>query len=125
MPGTTSSLVALIKCLKLRVAAPGGLAAPFPLPAARRDDRTSDLMLRRHPGVSAAGEMLDREVPTRGERWSRLARGRAAGQGVLATACPERRRRKRTLFEKAAAKTSLNPDQWWGESVSRKNGGSK
>ena len=41
--------------------------------------------MRRHPGVFAAGEMLDWEAPTGGYLLQAcLATGIAAGQGVLA-----------------------------------------
>jgi predicted flavoprotein YhiN len=42
-------------------------------------------MLRRHPGVFAAGEMLDWEAPTGGYLLQGcMATGAAAGRGVLA-----------------------------------------
>jgi predicted flavoprotein YhiN len=43
------------------------------------------LMLRRHPGLFVAGEMLDWEAPTGGYLLTGcLATGRAAGRGVVA-----------------------------------------
>ena len=84
--GDTSSLVGLIKCLKLRVIAPGDLARAISTAGGiRLDELDERLMLRRHPGVFAAGEMLDWEAPTGGYLLQAcLATGIAAGQGVLA-----------------------------------------
>jgi uncharacterized flavoprotein (TIGR03862 family) len=48
------------------------------------DELDSDFMIRRLPGVFAAGEMLDWEAPTGGYLLQAcFATGRAAGQGVL------------------------------------------
>jgi uncharacterized flavoprotein (TIGR03862 family) len=84
--GETKSLPELIKSLPIRLSAPfemtraistaGGIAL------AELDER---LMLRRHPGVFAAGEMLDWEAPTGGYLLQGcMATGAAAGRGVLA-----------------------------------------
>ena len=67
------------------------LHAPRPLDEAissaggiRLQDTTEQLMLRRLPGVFAAGEMLDWEAPTGGYLLSAcLASGRVAAHGVL------------------------------------------
>jgi uncharacterized flavoprotein (TIGR03862 family) len=83
--GETKPLAALIKSLPLR------LTAPFPLARAistaggialsELDER---LMLRRRPGLFAAGEMLDWEAPTGGYLLQGcMATGAAAGKGVL------------------------------------------
>jgi uncharacterized flavoprotein (TIGR03862 family) len=84
--GSTSSLAALIKSLPLRLVAPGGLARAISTAGGiRREDLDERLMLRRRPGVFAAGEMLDWEAPTGGYLLQAcLASGRAAGHGVLA-----------------------------------------
>ena len=50
----------------------------------RFDALTPQLMLKAHPGLFAAGEMLDWEAPTGGYLLTAcLATGRLAGQGVL------------------------------------------
>jgi hypothetical protein len=84
--GNTSSLVGLIKSLPLRLVAPVGLARAISTAGGiRLEDLDERLMLRRHPGVFAAGEMLDWEAPTGGYLLQAcLATGRAAGRGVLA-----------------------------------------
>jgi uncharacterized flavoprotein (TIGR03862 family) len=84
--GSRSSLVTLIKSLPLRLVAPGGLARAISTAGGvRREELDERLMLRRHPGVFAAGEMLDWEAPTGGYLLQAcLASGRAAGHGVLA-----------------------------------------
>ena len=72
-------------------ALPLTLHAPRPLDEAissaggiRLQDTSEQLMLRRLPGVFAAGEMLDWEAPTGGYLLSAcLASGRVAAQGVL------------------------------------------
>jgi uncharacterized flavoprotein (TIGR03862 family) len=80
-----ASLSALVKALPLRLDAPapieraissaGGLAW---------DELDAGLMLRRLPGVFAAGEMLDWEAPTGGYLLQAcLATGRAAAAGAL------------------------------------------
>jgi hypothetical protein len=92
--GVTSSLVGLIKSLKLRLVAPGGLARAISTAGGiRLEELDERLMLRRRPGVFAAGEMLDWEAPTGGYLLQGcLATGMAAGRGVLAwssnTVCP-------------------------------------
>ena len=84
--GSSTSLAALIKSLPLRLVAPGGLARAISTAGGiRREELDENLMLRRHPGLFAAGEMLDWEAPTGGYLLQVcLATGRAAGQGVLA-----------------------------------------
>ena len=48
------------------------------------DELTEDLMIKRHPGLFAAGEMLDWEAPTGGYLLTGcFATGRRAGQGAL------------------------------------------
>jgi len=84
--GSTSSLATLIKSLPLHLVAPGGLARAISTAGGiRREELDERLMLRRRPGVFAAGEMLDWEAPTGGYLLQAcLASGRAAGHGVLA-----------------------------------------
>jgi len=84
--GLTAALAALIKSLPLRLLAPAGLARAISTAGGiRRDELDDALMLRRHPGVFAAGEMLDWEAPTGGYLLQGcLATGAAAGRGVLA-----------------------------------------
>ena len=83
--GSTSSLAALIKSLRLRLVAPGGLARAISTAGGiRREELDERLMLRRHPGVFAAGEMLDWEAPTGGYLLTAcFATGRTAGDGAL------------------------------------------
>jgi uncharacterized flavoprotein (TIGR03862 family) len=84
--GATSSLVGLIKSLPLRLAAPGDLARAISTAGGiRLDELDEGLMLHGHPGVFAAGEMLNWEAPTGGYLLQAcLATGMAAGRGVLA-----------------------------------------
>jgi hypothetical protein len=84
--GETEPLATLIKALPLRLTAPFGLARAIStaggIALTELDQR---LMLRRRPGVFAAGEMLDWEAPTGGYLLQGcMASGVAAGQGVLA-----------------------------------------
>jgi uncharacterized flavoprotein (TIGR03862 family) len=81
----TLGLVELIKSLPLRLTAPFGLDRAIStaggIALAELDDQ---LMLRRWPGVFAAGEMLDWEAPTGGYLLQGcMATGAAAGRGVL------------------------------------------
>ncbi len=83
--GETQPLAALIKAVPLRLTAPFGLARAIStaggIALTELDER---LMLRRRPGVFAAGEMLDWEAPTGGYLLQGcMASGAAAGQGVL------------------------------------------
>ena len=83
--GETMPLAALIKALPLRLLAPFGLARAIStaggIARAELDER---LMLRRRPGVFAAGEMLDWEAPTGGYLLQGcMTTGAAAGRGVL------------------------------------------
>jgi uncharacterized flavoprotein (TIGR03862 family) len=83
--GETGPLPALIKALPLRLTAPFGLARAIStaggIALAALDER---MMLRRRPGVFAAGEMLDWEAPTGGYLLQGcMATGAAAGRGVL------------------------------------------
>ena len=97
--GNDSPLVDLIKSLPLRLVAPAGLARAISTAGGlRRDELDEQLMLRRHPGVFAAGEMLDWEAPTGGYLLQAcLASGRAAGQGVLAW-CAQKEGKKEAAF---------------------------
>jgi uncharacterized flavoprotein (TIGR03862 family) len=83
--GLEMKLAELIKALPVRLTAPASLARA--ISTAGGIERTAldeHLMLRRRPGVFAAGEMLDWEAPTGGYLLQAcLATGRAAGQGVL------------------------------------------
>jgi uncharacterized flavoprotein (TIGR03862 family) len=78
-------LAELVKALPLRLTAPFGLARAIStaggIALAELDER---LMLRRRPGVFAAGEILDWEAPTGGYLLQGcMATGVAAGRGVL------------------------------------------
>lgn len=84
--GETEPLAALTKALPLRLTAPFGLGRAIStaggIALAELDEL---LMLRRRPGVFAAGEMLDWEAPTGGYLLQGcMATGAAAGRGVLA-----------------------------------------
>ena len=84
--GETKPLAALVKALPLRLTAPFGLARAIStaggIALGELDER---LMLRRRPGLFAAGEMLDWEAPTGGYLLQGcMATGVAAGRGVLA-----------------------------------------
>jgi predicted flavoprotein YhiN len=84
--GGTRSLPELIKSLPIRLSAPFELTRAIStaggIALAELDAR---LMLRRHPGVFAAGEMLDWEAPTGGYLLQAcMATGAAAGRGALA-----------------------------------------
>lgn len=83
--GDTAPLASLIKALPLRLTAPAGLARAISTAGGiKLAELDEHLMLRRHPGIFAAGEMLDWEAPTGGYLLQAcLATGRIAGQGVL------------------------------------------
>lgn len=84
--GLELPLTTLIKALPLRLTATAGLARAISTAGGiALDELDQNLMLRRHPSVFAAGEMLDWEAPTGGFLLQAcLATGRAAGQGALA-----------------------------------------
>ncbi len=84
--GVTLPLIDLIKSLPLHLLAPGDLSRAISTAGGIRLEELDDgLMLRRHPGIFAAGEMLDWEAPTGGYLLQAcLATGMAAGRGVLA-----------------------------------------
>ena len=84
--GVDMPVATLIKSMPLRLVATSGLARSISTAGGIEPTELDDnLMLRRHPGVFAAGEMLDWEAPTGGYLLQAcLATGRAAGQGVLA-----------------------------------------
>ena len=84
--GDTSSLIEMIKSLRLRLDAPADISRAIStaggISLAELDEH---LMLRRHPGLFAAGEMLDWEAPTGGYLLQAcMATGMAAGQGAVA-----------------------------------------
>lgn len=83
--GETAPLAVLIKSLPLRLTAPFGLARAISTAGGiRRSELDERLMLRRRPGVFAAGEMLDWEAPTGGYLLQGcMATGFAAGRGVV------------------------------------------
>jgi len=85
-------LPALIKALPLRLLAPLGLERAISSAGGiALTELDGSLMLRRHPGHFAAGEMLDWEAPTGGYLLQAcFATGRVAGRG--AAAWLERRR---------------------------------
>jgi uncharacterized flavoprotein (TIGR03862 family) len=76
----------LVKDLPLRLLAPAPIARAISSAGGLRRDALDDhLMLRDHPGVFAAGEMLDWEAPTGGYLLQAcLATGVAAAAGALA-----------------------------------------
>lgn len=83
--GASEPLPALVKAVPLRLDAPFAIARAIStsggIALGELDDR---LMLRRRPGVFAAGEMLDWEAPTGGYLLQAcLATGAAAGKGVV------------------------------------------
>ena len=84
--GNQTPLPALIKSLPLRLDAPFALARAISTAGGLRlDALDANLMLTGHPGVFAAGEMLDWEAPTGGYLLQGcLATGAAAGRGALA-----------------------------------------
>ena len=83
--GETMPLAQLIKALPLRLTAPFALARAISTAGGiALAELDVQLMLRRRPGVFAAGEMLDWEAPTGGYLLQGcMATGFAAGQGVL------------------------------------------
>jgi uncharacterized flavoprotein (TIGR03862 family) len=86
-PGTaTADLAALIKAVPLRLAAPFGLDRAISTAGGIAwEELDEHLMLRRRPGVFAAGEMLDWEAPTGGYLLQAcFSTGAAAGRGVVA-----------------------------------------
>ena len=69
-------MIRVCNCLARAISTAGGI---------KLDELDENLMLRRRPGLFAAGEMLDWEAPTGGYLLQAcLATGRAAGLGVLA-----------------------------------------
>ena len=84
--GLELPLTTLIKAMPLRLTATAGLARAISTAGGiALGELDENLMLRRHPGVFASGEMLDWEAPTGGYLLQAcLATGRAAGVGVLA-----------------------------------------
>ena len=86
LPRDAAALAALVKAVPLTVHALSGLdRAISSAGGIARDELDGALMLRRRPGVFAAGEMLDWEAPTGGYLLqAAFATGFAAGQGVVA-----------------------------------------
>ena len=84
--GDATPLALLIKSLPLRLLAPAGLARAISTAGGiSLEELDENLMLRRRPGVFAAGEMLDWEAPTGGYLLQAcLSTGLAAARGVLA-----------------------------------------
>ena len=78
-------LARLIKALPLRLVGTAGLARAISTAGGLRlEELDGRFMLRRHPGLFAAGEMLDWEAPTGGYLLQAcFSTGRAAGLGVL------------------------------------------
>jgi uncharacterized flavoprotein (TIGR03862 family) len=83
--GVSSRLTFAIKALKLRLTATRPLDEAISTAGGVRFEALDDhLMLREHPGVFCAGEMLDWEAPTGGYLLTAcIASGHAAGQGAL------------------------------------------
>ncbi len=84
--GETAPLATLIKNLPVRMEAPASISRAISSAGGLRWDALDDhLMLRRHPGVFAAGEMLDWEAPTGGYLLQGcFSTGISAANGVLA-----------------------------------------
>jgi uncharacterized flavoprotein (TIGR03862 family) len=84
--GVEAPLAELVKALPLRLDAPESLdRAISSAGGLRLAELDEHFMLRSHPGVFAAGEMLDWEAPTGGYLLQAcFATGRAAGLGVAA-----------------------------------------
>ncbi|RKK03702.1 TIGR03862 family flavoprotein [Pseudoroseomonas wenyumeiae] len=82
--GATAPLSELVKALPLRLEAPEGLERAISSAGGiRLEEVDEQFMLRAHPGLFAAGEMLDWEAPTGGYLLQAcFATGRAAGLGV-------------------------------------------
>jgi uncharacterized flavoprotein (TIGR03862 family) len=83
--GDATPLALLIKSLSLRLLAPAGLVRAISTAGGiSLEELDENLMLRRRPGVFAAGEMLDWEAPTGGYLLQAcLSTGIAAARGVL------------------------------------------
>ena len=84
-PAEAASLAGLIKAVPLRLTAPFALNRAISTAGGiALDEIDARMMLRRRPGVFAAGEMLDWEAPTGGYLLQGcMATGAAAGNGVL------------------------------------------
>jgi len=84
--GTATPLLALIKSVPVVLTAPFGLDRAISTAGGiALGELTPSLMLARHPGLFAAGEMLDWEAPTGGYLLTAcLATGHAAGRGAVA-----------------------------------------
>jgi uncharacterized flavoprotein (TIGR03862 family) len=82
----SAPLSSLVKALPLRLVAPFGLERSISTAGGiALGELDARLMLRRRPGVFAAGEMLDWEAPTGGYLLQGcMATGVAAGRGVVA-----------------------------------------
>jgi uncharacterized flavoprotein (TIGR03862 family) len=83
---SADDLPGLIKALPVRLVAPASIArAISSAGGVRADALDASLMLREHPGVFAAGEMLDWEAPTGGYLLQAcFSTGVAAANGALA-----------------------------------------
>ncbi|WP_197282496.1 NAD(P)/FAD-dependent oxidoreductase, partial [Bosea thiooxidans] len=79
------ALAALIKAVPLRLAAPMPIARAISTAGGiLRDEFDDGFMLKRLPGVFAAGEMLDWEAPTGGYLLqASFATGVAAAAGIM------------------------------------------
>jgi uncharacterized flavoprotein (TIGR03862 family) len=111
--GCELPLATLIKALPLTLTATSGLARAISTAGGiKLDELDENLMLRRHPGVFAAGEMLDWEAPTGGYLLQAcFATGRAAGQGALAwlAAVSNNRLNKQSFTQKRPGAPPLDP----------------
>jgi predicted flavoprotein YhiN len=85
MPATPEALAALIKAIPLRVTAPSPIERAISTACGIAfDELDPHFMLKRLPGVFAAGEMLDWEAPTGGYLLqASFATGAAAARGAL------------------------------------------
>jgi hypothetical protein len=83
--GATADLATLVKALPLATRSMAGLSRAISSAGGIAWDELDDrFMLKRHPGVFAAGEMLDWEAPTGGYLLQAcFATGVAAAKGAL------------------------------------------
>ena len=86
LPVAPLTLAQLIKALPLTVTGISGIERAISSAGGiKATELDEHLMLRRRPGVFAAGEMLDWEAPTGGYLLQAcMSTGHAAGKGVLA-----------------------------------------
>lgn len=86
LPNAPGAMAAAITCLEVTVTGTAGIERAISTAGGvQLDEIDEHFMLRRHPGVFVAGEMLDWDAPTGGYLLQAcLSTGVAAGHGVLA-----------------------------------------